>query len=117
MEWPGKRIFGCKQHTDAYSGSKTVASAADRRHNQNNRAERSLGMPDISTKGIAETLSAFIDEHRKEITSEWVHSVVVDPAIQSSESVTMQQLTERLPLLLDDLVTKLERSFNASVES
>src|SRR5688500_5394159 len=49
-------------------------------------------------------LTKFLETKEEQITKEWMAAILADPAIQSSESLTVPQLKNHLPELLRELV-------------
>ncbi len=61
-------------------------------------------------------LSNYLADRRQQIISEWIASVLSDRAVPAADDLTMVQLKDHIPQLLDDLCRTLEDAFNQEVK-
>ena len=62
------------------------------------------------------SLSNFLADRRQQIVSQWMASVLRDPAVPAADELTMVQLKDHIPQLLDDLVRTLEDAHSQEVK-
>ena len=62
------------------------------------------------------SLSNYLADRRQRIVSEWMASVVSDPAVPAADRLTMVQLKDHIPQILDDLSRTLEDAFSQEVK-
>ena len=61
------------------------------------------------------SLSNYLADRRQKIVSEWIACVLGDPAVPAADELTVAQLKDHIPQLLDDLSRTLEDAFNQEV--
>lgn len=62
------------------------------------------------------SLSNYIADRREQIVSEWMATVLSNPAVPAADNLTLAQLKDHIPQLLDDLSRTLEDAFNHDVK-
>jgi hypothetical protein len=58
------------------------------------------------------SLSNFLADRRQQIVSEWMAMVIADKAVPAADDLTLAQLKDHIPQILDDLNRTLEDAFN-----
>ncbi len=62
------------------------------------------------------SLSNYLADRREQIVSEWMAAVLSNPAVPAADNLTLAQLKDHIPQLLDDLSWTLEDAFNHDVK-
>jgi hypothetical protein len=62
------------------------------------------------------SLSNYLADRRQRIVSEWMASVRSDPAVPAADELTVTQLKDHIPQILDDLSRTLEDALNQEVK-
>ena len=63
------------------------------------------------------SLSNYLADRRQRIISEWMNSVRADPAVPAADELTVTQLKDHIPQILDDLSRTLEDAFSEEVKN
>ena len=61
---------------------------------------------------IGRSLSNYLADRRDQIVSEWLAAVLLDKAVPATDQLTLSQLKDHVPQILDDLNQTLEDAFN-----
>jgi len=62
------------------------------------------------------SLSNFLADRRHQIVTQWMARVLSDPAVPAADELTMTELKDHVPQILDDLSRTLEDAFNQQVK-
>ncbi len=62
------------------------------------------------------SLSNYLADRRQRIVSEWMANVLSDPAVPAADELTVTQLKDHIPQILDDLSRTLEDAFSQEVK-
>lgn len=62
------------------------------------------------------SLSNYLADRRPQIVSEWMASVLSNPAVPAADELSLAQLKDHIPQLLDDLSRTLADAFNQEVK-
>ena len=73
-------------------------------------------LPSPEQRIVGCSLSNYLTDRRSRIVSEWMTAVLSDPAVPAADRLTVVQLKDHIPLVLDDLSRTLEDAFNQEVK-
>jgi len=62
------------------------------------------------------SLSNYLADRRQQIVSEWMARVLSNPSVPAANELTMAQLRDHIPQILDDLSLTLEDAFNQEIK-
>ena len=72
--------------------------------------------PSAEQQIVGCSLSNYLADRRQRNVSEWMASVLSDPAVPAADELTAAQLKDHIPEILDDLSRTLEDAFNQEVK-
>lgn len=61
------------------------------------------------------SLSNYLADRRNQIVAEWMKAVLCDPSVPAADELTLSQLRDHVPQILDELNSTLEDAFNLEV--
>ena len=74
-------------------------------------------VPSIEQRIVGFTLSNFLADRRERILTEWLEKVLADRGVPAADGLTLTQLKDHIPQLLDDLNRTLDDALNPEVKA
>jgi hypothetical protein len=75
-----------------------------------------IPQPSPEQEIIGCSLSNFLSDRRQNIVTEWMAAVRQDPAVSAADDLTLTQLNDHIPQILDDLNRTLCDAFNQEIK-
>ena len=73
--------------------------------------------PSPEQRIVGSSLSNFLADRREQIVREWMESVLRDQGVPSADELTLTQLKDHIPQLLDDLTRTLDDALNQEIKA
>jgi RsbT co-antagonist protein rsbRD N-terminal domain len=73
--------------------------------------------PSPEQRIIGCTLSNFLADRREQIVSQWMESVLADKAIPAADQLTLTQLEDHIPQILEDLTRVLDDALDQDIKA
>jgi hypothetical protein len=74
-------------------------------------------IPSPEQKIVGCALSNFLADRRQKIMSQWMERVLRDQRVPAADQLTLKQLQDHIPQILDDLNSTLNDAFNLEIKT